>query len=69
MYGLLVGMLALVLLILCWIMGDCELRTKLIVTGIYLLIWPLIFINDWLLVVAQGIFAGVVWWLTFGSRR
>jgi hypothetical protein len=69
MYGLIVGVLALVLLVLCWLMADCEFRTKVILTIVYIAMWPLIFISDWLLLFAQLIFASVVWWVTFGGRR
>jgi hypothetical protein len=69
MYGAIAGVLAFVLLVLCWIMGDCELRTKLILTAVYFMMWPLIFISGWLLLLGQVIFAGVAWWITFGGRR
>ena len=57
---------ALVLLVACWLVGDLEVRTKAIFTAIYLATWALVFIDEFLVTVAQGILAGVLWWATFG---
>ena len=69
MYGLIAGALALVLLVLCWLTADCEFRTKVILTVVYVAMWPLAFISDWLLLLAQLAFASVAWWITYGGSR
>jgi hypothetical protein len=67
-----VGVLGLVLLICCWIVGDLELRTKLILTLLYLGSWALVFVNVGLLIAAQALMCIVLGFATFGpdlSRR
>lgn len=64
--GLFVIILAFVLLIACWWVGDLEFRTKLILTGIYAASWSLIFVNGWLHIAAQALVALILWWATFG---
>jgi hypothetical protein len=64
--GLVVIVLAFVLLVVCWWMGDLEFRTKLILTGIYAASWLLIFVNGWLHLGAQALVAFILWWATFG---
>jgi hypothetical protein len=67
-----VGVLALVLLICCWIVGDLEFRTKLILTLLYLGSWALIFVNVGLLISGQALICIVIGFATFGpdiSRR
>lgn len=64
--GLFVIILAFVLLIACWWVGDLEFRTKLILTGIYAASWLLIFVNGWFHIGAQALIALILWWATFG---
>jgi hypothetical protein len=69
---LFVGVLALALLICCWIVGDLEFRTKLILTLLYLGSWGLIFVNVGLLISAQALLCIVLGFATYGpdlSRR
>jgi hypothetical protein len=61
-----VGVLGLVLLICCWIVGDLEFRTKLILTLLYLGSWALIFVNVGLLIAAQALMCIVLGFATFG---
>ena len=61
-----VGVLGLVLLICCWIVGDLEFRTKLILTVLYLGSWALIFVNVGLLISAQALLCIVLGFATFG---
>ncbi len=63
---LVVYILAVVLLVCCWVIGDLEFRTKLIVTGVYLATWLLVFLNPYLLVAAQALYCAVVGLMTFG---
>ncbi len=60
--------LVFVLLILCWFMGDCEVRTKLIFTAVFALIQILALVNYWALMGALLIHGSVIWWFTFGKR-
>ncbi|HZY85694.1 MAG TPA: hypothetical protein VFE78_12745 [Gemmataceae bacterium] len=64
--GLVVLILAFVLLVACWWVGDLEFRTKLILTGIYAASWLLLFVNPWFHLAAQAVVALVLWWATFG---
>ena len=50
-------------------MGDCELRTKIILTVIFILLQGLVFISGWLMLAALVPYCGILWWLTFGGRR
>lgn len=63
---LVVVILAVVLLACCWIIGDLEFRTKLIVTVIYLATWGLGFVSPYLLMASQALFCAVVGMMTFG---
>jgi hypothetical protein len=63
---LFVYVLALVLLVCCWVIGDLEFRTKLIVTGVYLATWLLGFLSPYALVASQALFGAVVGLMTFG---
>jgi hypothetical protein len=71
MIGLVVHLLALILLIACWLVGEQEPRTKLILTGIYVLSWLLAFVDVWALIGTQAVLALVLGALTFagGGRR
>ena len=64
--GLFVFVLALVVLACCWYVGDMEVRSKLIITVVYLLTWVLTVINGWFVIGAQALFALVVGTMTFG---
>ena len=69
--GLFVAVLALVLLVATWIVGDQELRTKLILTGIYIGLWVFVFLDPtggWLMLAGQALYCVVVSYWTFGSR-
>jgi hypothetical protein len=70
--GVIAAVVALVLLVFCWIRGECELRTKLILTALYVLLWPLtllsLLLSHWALMVGQVVFASVVLLITFDSR-
>ena len=61
------GVFALVMLILFWFKGDFSIRTKLIITGIYLAIFLLDFVIPFATVVAHGVFALGVYFLMFPS--
>jgi hypothetical protein len=50
-----------------WFVGDSEVRTKIIVTLVWLALWGLLFVNGWVLTAAQGIFSLVVGVMTFGA--
>jgi hypothetical protein len=63
---LVVYVLAFVLLVCCWVVGDLEFRTKLIVTGVYLVTWALGFLSPYALVASQALFCAVVGLMTFG---
>jgi hypothetical protein len=71
--GLVVIVLALVLLVCCWIVGDMEVRTKLILTLLYILSWGLIFLGGFAVTGAQALLCIVLGLMTFGpgffSRR
>jgi hypothetical protein len=60
--------LALVLLVCCWWVGDMEVRTKLILTLVYLLSWGLVFVGGWALVGGQAVLCIVLGLMTFGPR-
>ena len=63
-----IGVLALALaLLLCnWWIGEQETKTKVIVTGVYLLTWALVFVGFWAVTGAQAILAIVLGMMTFG---
>jgi len=50
-------------------MGDCELRTKIIMTVLFVLMQGLVFISGWLLLAALVPYCAFPWWLTFGGPR
>jgi hypothetical protein len=64
--ALIIYVLALVLLVCCWSVGEMEGRTKLVITGLYLASWLLMIINGWFVVAAQALFSLVVGTMTFG---
>ena len=66
--GIGIGILTFVLLVMCWLMGDQEFRTKLILTLVYLGSWVLNFVHPLLCLAVQGILAVVLWYSTFGLR-
>jgi hypothetical protein len=61
-----VGTISLSLFITCWIVGDLEFRTKLILTLLYLGSWALIFVNFGLLISAQALMCIVLGFATYG---
>jgi hypothetical protein len=68
--GLFVSVLALVLVIFMWLVGDQELRTKVILTLVYVGLWVLFFLDPtggWLVLAGEAIFCVVVWYGTFGG--
>jgi hypothetical protein len=67
--GLLIHALAFILLIAYWIVGDQEIKAKLIVTGVYVVTWLLIFISPELMLGAQALFALGVGAFTFAGIR
>lgn len=64
--GIGVAILTLVLLVFCWLTGEQEFRTKLILTGIYLVSWLLFFVEPILCFIAQGVLSTILWYSTFG---
>jgi hypothetical protein len=66
MYSLIVHVVAFVLLGACWFVGDLELRTKVIMTLVYVGTWLLVFLSPWAVMGAQILFSFVLWWMTFG---
>lgn len=69
MIGLFIHAAALVLLVCLWIVGDVEVRTKLVFTGIYAASWALLFVNVWALLGVQALLALVLWTMTFAGSR
>ena len=65
MIFLVVCVLALVLLICCWAVGDLEFRTKLILTLLYLGSWALIYVSPPLVISAQALLCIVLIFMTF----
>jgi hypothetical protein len=63
---LFVYFLAVVLLVCCWAMGDMEVRTKLILTLLYLASWALLFASNHVVVAAQALLSIILGWMTFG---
>ena len=61
--------LAFVLLIVLWIVGDTEFRTKVILTGLYGASWLLVFVEGLLMLLAQGVLALIFWYAAFGPSR
>jgi hypothetical protein len=66
MIGLVVFVLTLVLLVCCWLVGEHEFRTKVILTLVYLATWGLIFVDGWFIISAQALLSVVLWYSTFG---
>jgi hypothetical protein len=66
--GLFVFIMALVLVIAMWAVGEQEFRTKLILTIVYLATWGLFFVDGWAVLAAQAIFCIVVGFWTFGKH-
>ncbi len=64
--GIFVLVLAFGLLVCNWWVGEQEVRTKLIVTGVYVATWLLILVGLLAVIGAQAIFAIVVGAMTFG---
>jgi hypothetical protein len=58
--------LAFILLIANWMIGQQEYRTKCILTACYVLSWLLLFFGFWAVTLAQIVFVIVVGILTFG---
>jgi hypothetical protein len=63
---LFIYVLALVLLICCWAVGDLEFRTKLILTLLYVGSWALILVSAPLVMSAQALLCIVLGLMTFG---
>jgi hypothetical protein len=66
---LIVYITAVVVLVACWVVGDLEVRTKLILTGVYLATWAFGFLDPIVVVAAQFVFIVVLWAMTFGPSR
>ncbi len=66
--GIGISIVTLVLLGFCWLTGDQEFRTKLILTAVYLASWLLVLIEPLLCFVAQGVLSTILWYSTFGIR-
>ena len=65
-----VGVLALVLLVCLWFVGEQEFRTKLILTGIYVAMWGLLFVGPsggYFMMAAMALWCIVVGYGTFGN--
>ena len=69
MIGLIIQAVAFVMLVCFWLISEFEGRGKLIVTGIYLLTWSLVFVDAWALIGAQTLFAFVIGTMTFATGR
>ena len=69
MLPIVVQALAFVLLVVMWLFGDAEFRTKVILTGLYAASWLLIFVEGLLALLAQGILALIFWYVSFGPSR
>jgi hypothetical protein len=66
--GIGIGIATLGLLVLCWMMGDREFSTKLILTFVYLGSCLLYLVHPLLCLVVQGILDSYLWYSTFGVR-
>jgi hypothetical protein len=67
--GLFIVGVTLVLLTACWLVGDLELRTKVIFTAVYLATWVVYVFNGWACVGLQTILSLVIFFKTFGPGR
>jgi hypothetical protein len=65
-FPLFVHLLALVLLVCCWAVGDMEVRTKLILTLVYVASWGLVFVGSYAVVGAQAVLSIILGLMTFG---
>jgi len=65
---LFIYILAVVLLVCCWLVGDIEFRTKLILTLLYLGSWGLILVSGALVVSAQALLCIILGFMTFGAE-
>jgi hypothetical protein len=65
---LFVYFLALVLLGACWLVGDVEVRTKIILTLVYAASWALLLVGPYFLVAAHALYSIVVGMITFGPN-
>jgi hypothetical protein len=66
-----VGILAIVLLVCLWWVGDQEFRTKAIFTVIYFALWGLLFLGEsgvWFTYAAMSLWSVVVGYSTFGKN-
>jgi hypothetical protein len=66
MIGLVIHVAALVLLVACWLVGDLEFRTKVVLTVVYLVTWAFVFVSAWVTVGAQAFLIVILWYATFG---
>lgn len=64
-----VAILALVLLVSMWMVGEQEFRTKLILTAVHVAVWGMVFVPHifWLAFSAMCLWCIVVGYWTFGS--
>lgn len=67
MIGLVINLIVLLMLVSFWLMGEAQINTKLIFTGVYLATWLLIFVDVWAHLGAQALFGLVVGAMTFGG--
>ena len=68
-FYLFIHVLAFVLVVCCWLVGDLEIRTKLILTLLYLASWGLLLIpsvGGYFVIAAQALLSIVLGWMTFG---
>ena len=71
MIGIFTVVLLLVVVVCCWTVGDQELRTKLIFTGLVVASFALCFFGDtgyWIRIALQSILVMVIGGSTFGSE-
>lgn len=63
------GIVVLLVVIACWIVGDMEVRTKLIFTGLYVASWALLAVDPWICIGVQSVLGLVIGAFTFAGGR
>jgi hypothetical protein len=66
MIFLIVDVLALVLLVMMWLVSDAELRTRVILTVLWVAIWGVFFLNPYIARAIEALLALCMYWVTFG---
>jgi hypothetical protein len=67
--GLFVEVVALLLLVACWLQGDIPLRSKIIWTVVYVLTWVPLLFSAMLHVATQALFGATLCFSMFGPSH